>query len=50
MAIDLFESTGPNELSIRNAAAIQPVLGTTGLPKGPCTSLLLLTTLPADGI
>ncbi|ETW83732.1 hypothetical protein HETIRDRAFT_472015 [Heterobasidion irregulare TC 32-1] len=26
---------GPNELSIRNAAAIQPVLGTTGLPKGP---------------
>ncbi|KAI0067779.1 cytochrome P450 [Artomyces pyxidatus] len=28
-------SEGPNELSIRDASAIQPVLGPGGLPKGP---------------
>lgn len=27
---------GPNELSIRNVDAVQAVLGTKGLPKGPC--------------
>jgi hypothetical protein len=26
---------GPNELSIRDPAAIAPMMGTTGLPKGP---------------
>ena len=38
--------TGPNELSIRDASFIHPVLGQGGLPKGPRTSMsprLLLT-------
>ena len=26
---------GPNELSIRDASAIMPLMGTTGMPKGP---------------
>lgn len=27
---------GPNEVSIRNADAVAPLMGTNGLPKGPC--------------
>jgi hypothetical protein len=33
--------TGPNELSVCDVDAIQPILGTTGLPKGPRTYRLL---------
>jgi hypothetical protein len=35
---------GPNELSIRDASLIQPILGQGGLPKGPRA---YLSTLPA---
>ena len=30
---------GPNDLTIRDATAITPMMGTTGLPKGPCKSV-----------
>lgn len=33
---------GPNELSIIDASAILPVMGTNGLPKGPSKQLLML--------
>lgn len=35
----LIEGSGPNELSICDAAAIPTVLGVNGLPKGQCMSL-----------
>ena len=34
--IRLTELTGPNELSISNPSFIPPLLGSSGLPKGPC--------------
>lgn len=32
---------GPNEVSIRDPAAIQPVMGVHGLPKGPSEDLMI---------
>jgi len=33
--------TGPNELSIQDVAAIIPLMGPSGLAKGPCTCLTI---------
>ena len=35
---DLDELSGPNELSIADASFVGPILGVSGLPKGPSTS------------
>jgi hypothetical protein len=35
-------SSGPNELSIRDASLIHPVLGQGGLPKGPRASMFFI--------
>ena len=39
---------GPNELSIRDASLIHPVLGQGGLPKGPRMSMSSLHPLTVD--
>jgi len=38
----IYSSSGPNELSIRDASLIHPVLGQGGLPKGPRAYMLSL--------
>jgi len=36
-----FSMLGPNELSVNRADAVQPILGSLGMPKGPCEPTLL---------
>ena len=35
----MLRSSGPNEVSIRDVSAINPLMGTAGWPKGPSKSL-----------
>jgi hypothetical protein len=38
-ALLLIHRLGPNELCYANADGVETVLGTPGLPKGPCTTV-----------